>query len=94
MMAMLFQIIYMISSLFYIVSIIYTLMRIKHINAVAKKEEIRKEVREYMQSEEMTEIIIKALNESEISKKLNAIVLVLCTHVPELKKSKLCEGDM
>ncbi|AAL27752.1 hypothetical protein SIFV0043 [Sulfolobus islandicus filamentous virus] len=89
---MLFEIIYIVSSLFYIVSIIYTLMRIKHINTVAKKEEIRKEIIEYMRSDEVTNIIVKALNESDINKKLNAIVLALCTHVQELKKSKLCEG--
>ncbi|AOS58394.1 conserved lipothrixviral protein [Sulfolobus islandicus filamentous virus 2] len=92
--SMLFPIIYIISSLFYIVSMIYTIMRIKHITTIAKKEEIRKEIIEYMRSEEVTNIIIRALNESDINKKINAIVLVLCTDVPELKRSKLCGGEI
>lgn len=69
-------------------------MRIKRVTTVSKREEIRKEIIEYMRSEEVTNIIIKALNESDMNKKLNAVVLVLCTHVPELKKSKLCEGEI
>jgi len=34
--------------------------------------------------------VINALNQSQQMKMLDQIVIVLCTYVPELKKSKLC----
>jgi len=38
----------------------------------------------------MKDTVISALNQSQQMRMLDQIVLVLCTYVPELKKSKLC----
>jgi hypothetical protein len=56
-----------------------------------REQDIRKEFEEYVHSEEFKKLLIEAINESDVNKKLNLVVLVLCTHVPELKNSKLCQ---
>jgi hypothetical protein len=56
-----------------------------------RENDIRKEFDEYVHSEEFKNLLIEAINQSDVDKKLNLIILALCTHVPELKKSKLCQ---
>jgi hypothetical protein len=85
------EIFYIISSSFYVVTIIYTLYRLKKVIDTQREKDIRKEFNEYVHSEEFKRLLIEAINESDVNKKLNLIVLALCTHVPELKKSKLCQ---
>jgi hypothetical protein len=85
------EIFYIISSSFYVVTIVYTLYRLKKAIDVQREQDIRKEFNAYVHSEEFKKLLIEAINESDVNKKLNLIVLVLCTHVPELKKSKLCQ---
>jgi hypothetical protein len=85
------EIFYIISSSFYVVTIVYTLYRLKKVIDIQREQDIRKEFNEYVHSEEFKKLLIEAINESDVNKKLNLIVLVLCTHVQELKKSKLCE---
>lgn len=89
-----YEVIYVVSGIFYVASAIYTIIKIKRIMSITKKEELRKEIVEILKSKEMSDIIINAFNESEVSKKLNTIILLLCTHVPELKQSKLCKGEI
>jgi hypothetical protein len=59
-----------------------------------RENDIRKEFEQYVHSEEFKKLLVEAVNESDINKKLNLIVLVLCTHVQELKNSKLCEEGL
>jgi len=86
-----FEIFYLISTSFYIVTIAYTLYRLKRAIDIQREQDIRKEFEEYVHSEEFKNLLIEAINQSDVNKKLNVIILVLCTHVPELKKSKLCQ---
>jgi len=85
------EIFYIISSSFYVVTIVYTLYRLKKVIDVQREQDIRKQFIEYVHSEEFRNLLIEAINQSDINQKLNVIVLALCTHVPELKKSKLCQ---
>ena len=88
------EIFYIISGSFYVVTIIYTLYRLKKVIGTQREQDIRKEFNKYVHSEEFKRLLIEAINESDVNKKLNLIVLTLCTHVPELKKSKLCEEGL
>jgi len=85
------EIFYIISGSFYVITIIYTLYRLKKVIDMQREQDIRKEFEQYVHSEEFKKLLIEAINESDVDKKLNLIVLALCTHVQELKKSKLCE---
>ena len=85
------EIFYLISTSFYIITIAYTLYRLKRVIDIQREQDIRKEFEEYVHSEEFKNLLIEAINQSDVNKKLNVIILVLCTHVPELKKSKLCQ---
>jgi len=88
------EIFYIISGSFYVVTTIYTLYRLKKVIDTQREKDIKKEFNEYVHSEEFKRLLIEAINESDVNKKLNLIVLALCTHVPELKKSKLCEEGL
>jgi formyltetrahydrofolate synthetase len=60
----------------------------------AIENRITKIVQEVINSDgfenKMKDSVISALNQSQQMKMLDEIVIVLCTYVPELKKSKLC----
>jgi hypothetical protein len=88
------EISYIISSSFYIVSVFYTLYRLKKVIDTQREKDIKKEFNEYVHSEEFKKLLVEAINESDVNKKLNLIVLALCTHVPELKKSKICQEGL
>ena len=85
------EIYYVISSSFYVVTIIYTLYRLKKVVDMQREQDIRRQFDEYVHSEEFKRLLIEAINQSDINRKLNIIVLALCTDVPELKKSKICQ---
>ena len=86
-----FEIYYIISSSFYVVTIVYTLYRLKKVIEMQREQDIRKQFEEYVHSEEFKNLLVEAINQSDMNKKLNLIILALCTHVPELKKSKICQ---
>ena len=86
-----FEIYYIISISFYIASIVYTLYKLKKMVEVQHEQDIRKHFDKYVHSEEFKNLLVEAINQSDVNKKLNLIVLALCTHVPELRKSKICE---
>jgi len=85
------EIFYLISASFYVITIAYTLYRLKRVIDMQREQDIRKEFEEYVHSDEFKNLLIEAINQSDVNKKLNIIILALCTHVPELKKSKLCQ---
>jgi len=89
-----FEIYYIISSSFYVVTIVYTLYRLKKVVEMHHEQDIKKQFNEYVHSEEFKGLLIEAINQSDMNKKLNLIVLALCTHVPELKKSKICQDGL
>jgi len=89
-----FEIYYIISSSFYVVTIIYTLYKLKKVVDMQREQDIKKQFEEYVHSEEFKNLLVEAINQSDINKKLNIIVLALCTDVPELKKSKLCQEGL
>jgi len=86
-----FEIFYIISGSFYVVTTIYTLYRLKKVIDMRHEHDIRKQFIEYVHSKEFRDLLVEAINQSDINQKLNVITLALCTHVPELKKSKLCQ---
>jgi len=86
-----FEIYYIISSSFYVVTIMYTLYRLKRVVDMQRENNIKKHFEEYVHSEEFKNLLVEAINQSDMNKKLNLIILALCTHVQELKKSKLCQ---
>ena len=88
------EIYYVISSSFYVITIVYTLYRLKKVVDTQRELDIKKEFEEYVHSEEFKKLLVEAINESDVNKKLNLIVLALCTHVQELKKSKLCQEGL
>jgi hypothetical protein len=88
---MTFEIYYIISSSAYIVTIVYTIYQLRRLSVRDHRENIRREVREYIMSEEFKDVLMEAINQSDMNKKLSIIVLALCTHVPEIKKSKICD---
>ena len=85
------EIYYVVSSSFYVVTILYTLYRLKKVIDMQRENDIKKQFEEYVHSEEFKNLLVDAINQSDVNKKLNVIVLALCTHVPELKKSKICQ---
>jgi len=85
------EIYYIISSSFYVVTIMYTLYRLKRVVDMQRENNIKKQFEEYVHSEEFKNLLVEAINQSDMNKKLNLIILALCTHVQELKKSKLCQ---
>ena len=88
---MTFVLYYIISSSAYIVTIVYTIYQLRRLSVKDHRENIKREVRDYIMSQEFKEVLMEAINQSDMNKKLSIIVLALCTHVPEIKKSKICE---
>jgi len=85
---------YLISTSFYIITIAYTLYKLKRVIDTQHEQDIRKEFEEYVHSEQFKNLLIEAINQSNLNKKLNLIVLALCTDVHELKKSKMCQEGL
>ena len=89
-----FGVYYLISSSFYVVTIVYTLYKLKKVVDAQREQDIWKYFNEYVHSEEFKNLLTEAINESDVNKKLNLIVLALCTHVQELKNSRLCQEGL
>jgi len=52
------------------------------------KDELEKD--EY--KEEIKQIVKESIDESDLNKQLNKLILILCTNIPELRKSSLCNS--
>jgi len=89
-----FEVYYVIASSFYVVTIAYTLYKLKRVIETQREQDIKKQFDEYVHSDEFKKLLVDAINESDVNKKLNLITLALCTHVPELKKSKICQEGL
>jgi len=88
---MTFELYYIISSSAYIVTIVYTIYQLRRLSVRDHRENIKKEVRNYIMSQEFKEVLMEAINQSDMNKKLSIIVLALCTNISEVKKSKICQ---
>jgi hypothetical protein len=86
-----FELYYIISSSAYIVTIAYTIYQLRRLSVKDHRENIKREVRDYIMSQEFKDVLMEAINQSDMNKKLSIIVLALCTNVPDIKKSKICE---
>jgi len=64
--------------------------QIRMYNEDEQKKIIVNQIREYIESEEFKEQITNAINNSEINKKIDKLIIILCTNVPELKHNRLC----
>ncbi len=54
---------------------------------------VRDEIRLFFEKEESRRLIEDAVDHSELSKKVDRLILLLCTNEERLKHSKLCEGE-
>ena len=59
-------------------------------NEDEQKKIIVNQIREYIESEEFKEQITNAINNSEVNKKIDKLIIILCTNVPELRRSRIC----
>jgi hypothetical protein len=64
--------------------------QIKTYNEDEQKKIIVNQIREYIESEEFKEQITNAINNSEVNKKIDKLIIILCTNVPELRRSRIC----
>jgi hypothetical protein len=70
-----------------------TYLIIKKVSSFNKKDEekrIKEIVREYMMSDEFREVIKHAIDDSQVSKDVELLRLVLCTRLDEVKHTKIC----
>ncbi len=78
----------------YLVNTYFILKKISSFKREDEEKRIRKVVRDYIMSDQFREIIREAINESEVAKNTEALKLVLCTHLDELKHTRICNnGD-
>ena len=50
-------------------------------------------VREYMTSQEFIAMMNNVLNNSDLSMKIDKLILIMCTNIPEVKKSSMCNPN-
>jgi len=70
--------------------IIHNKRQIKMYSEDEQKKIIINQIREYIESEEFKEQITNAINNSEVNKKIDKLIVILCTNVPELRRSRIC----
>jgi hypothetical protein len=78
--------------LMYIINTYFVLKKVSSLNREDEEKRIRKIVRDYIMSDEFREIIRQAINDSELAKNIEILKLVLCTHINELKNTKICNN--
>ncbi len=70
-----------------------TYLILKKVSSFNKKDEekrIKEIVKEYMMSKEFREVVKHAIDDSQVSKDVELLRLVLCTRLDEVKHSKIC----
>lgn len=53
-------------------------------------DKVKMLIHQYVESDEFKTQLIRTLNESDMSKKIDKLVLILCTNMRELKNSEMC----
>ena len=78
-----------------ILSIMYNIYKINTISEEKKEKERQKLIYEMLDDEKFKNTINDAvkhgIEESELNKRVQKIVFILCQNVQEIKKTKLCE---
>jgi len=74
----------------YVVTTLYTLMQIQKVRKQELRKEIREEIRAYIYSENFTHFVSRAIDQSNTGKRVDELVITLCTKLDELKGTKLC----
>ncbi len=86
---------YTVDAVLIVMYLVNTYFILKKISS-SKKEDEEKRVREivqnYIMSDEFREIVSQAINESELAKNVEILKLVLCTHLDELKHTRICNN--
>ena len=70
-----FELYYIISSSAYVVTIVYTIYQLRRLSIRDHRENIKREVRDYIMSQEFKDVLMEAINQSDMNKKLSIIVL-------------------
>ncbi len=57
------------------------------------KNIVRDEIRLFFETREAQRLIENAVDNSQVSRKLDRLIIILCTNDENLKHSRLCEGE-
>jgi hypothetical protein len=57
------------------------------------KNIVRDEIRLFFETREAQRLIENAVDNSQVSRKLDRLIIILCTNDEHLKHSRLCEGE-
>jgi hypothetical protein len=57
------------------------------------KNIVRNEIRLFFETREAQRLIENAVDNSQVSRKLDRLIIILCTNDEHLKHSRLCEGE-
>jgi len=81
---------------FDVVSVLYIFYKVKQIQDQQGEKKVRQIVRDELEKdeykEEIKQIVKESINESDLNKQVNKLILILCTNIPELRKSSLCNS--
>jgi histidyl-tRNA synthetase len=57
------------------------------------KDELIRDIRDELQSENTQRLIEHAVNNSEVAKNIQRLILILCTNEDGLKNTSICKGE-
>jgi hypothetical protein len=81
------------SSLAIVVSGLITMVTLLAKSRRETRAVVRDEIRLFFEREEARRLIEEAVDHSELSGKVDRLILLLCTNEERLKHSRLCEGE-
>ncbi len=82
-----------IASLAIVVSGLITMITLLVKSRRETRSVVRDEIRLFFEREEARRLIEDAVDHSELARKVDRLILILCTNDDRLKHSKLCEGE-
>ncbi len=82
-----------VASLAIVISGLVTMITLLMKNRRETRAVVRDEIRLFFEKEESRRLIEDAVDHSELSKKVDRLILLLCTNDERLKHSRLCEGE-
>jgi len=81
---------------FDVISVLYILYKVKQIQDQQGEKKVREIVRDELEKDEykkeIKQIVKESIDESDLNKQVNRLILILCTNIPELKRSSLCDS--
>ncbi len=82
-----------VASLAIVVSGLVTMITLITKSRKETRDVVRDEIRLFFEREEARRLIEEAVDQSELARKVDRLILLLCTNDDRLKHSKLCEGE-